>query len=148
MFLSAYLRVSEFIFIITIIFFRTFTTYIALLFWPFFFIFLVVYLNKLVIIFKKQKFKNIRISIANFIIGISLLIIGFGSLMSYHGIHSRHSTKNIEIFNPFIVRFNGSRGFNTLEGHYMDIGSEFNPVGVQVDINEKIDKSGNILKGD
>ena len=75
-----------------------------------------------------------------------ILIIGFGSLMSYHGIHSRDSTKDIEIFNPFIVRFNGSRGFNILEGHYMDIGSEFNPVGVQVDIDENIDKSGNTIE--
>ena len=52
--------------------------------------------------------------------------------MSYYGINKRTSTRDIEIFNPFIVRFKGSRGFNTSEGHYMDIGKEFNPEGVQV----------------
>lgn len=72
-----------------------------------------------------------------------ILIIGFGSLMSYYGIKKQPSTRNIEIFNPFIVRFKGSRGFNTIEGHYMDIGKNFNPVGVKVDINEAINNSGN-----
>jgi len=75
-----------------------------------------------------------------------ILIIGFGSLMSHYGIHNRLSTKNIEIFNPFIVKFNGSRGFNTLESHYMDIGKEFNPNGVQVGIDEILDNSGNSIE--
>jgi len=75
-----------------------------------------------------------------------ILTIGFGSLMSHYGIHSQPSTRDIEIFNPFIVRLNGSRGFNTLKGHYMDIGSEFNPEGFQVDIDEAIDKSGNTIE--
>ena len=70
-----------------------------------------------------------------------ILLIGFGSLMSRYGINRRLSTKNNEIFNPFIVQFEGSRGFNTIKGHYMDIGKEFNPVGVQVSINENLYES-------
>ena len=75
-----------------------------------------------------------------------ILIIGFGSLMSYYGINKRPSTRDIEIFNPFIVRFKGSRGFNTSEGHYMDIGKRFNPEGVQVSIDEVIDKKRNTIE--
>ena len=75
-----------------------------------------------------------------------ILIIGFGSLMSYYGIHGRLSTRGIEIFNPFIVRFKGSRGFNTINNHYMDIGRGFDPEGVQVNIDEVIDESRNKIE--
>lgn len=75
-----------------------------------------------------------------------ILIIGYGSLMSYCGIYERPFTRDIEIFNPFIVRFKGLRRFNTIGRHYMDIGKEFNPKGVQVDIDDPIDKSGNIIE--
>jgi len=71
-----------------------------------------------------------------------ILIIGYGSLMSRFGIDRRQSTRNIDVFNPFIVRFKGFRGFNTIKDHYMDIGKNFNPVGEQVNINEAIDESG------
>ncbi len=74
-----------------------------------------------------------------------ILIIGFGSLMSCYGI-SQQSTRNIEIFNPFIVRFKGCRGFNTIECHYMDIGKSFYPEGVQVSIDEVIDKSRDTIE--
>ncbi len=77
---------------------------------------------------------------------IMILIIGFGSLMSYYGINERPSTRDIEIFNPFIVRFKGSRGFNTNEGHCMDIGKGFDPEGVQVSNDEVIDKSRNTIE--
>jgi len=72
-----------------------------------------------------------------------ILVIGYGSLMSRFGIDYKQSTRDIDVFNPFIVRFKGFRGFNTIEGHYMDIGKNFNPVGEQVDNNGAIDKSGN-----
>lgn len=74
-----------------------------------------------------------------------ILIIGFGSLMSCYGINQQ-STRNIEILNPFIVRFKGCRGFNTIEGHYMDIGKGFDPEGVQVSIDEVIDKSRDTIE--
>ncbi|KKN13729.1 hypothetical protein LCGC14_1003490 [marine sediment metagenome] len=72
-----------------------------------------------------------------------ILIIGYGSLMSRFGIDRKQSTREIDVFNPFIVRFNGFRGFNTIKDHYMDIGKNFNPVGEQVNINGAIDESGN-----
>ena len=72
---------------------------------------------------------------------IKTLIIGYGSLMSYFGINERISTKNIEIFDPFIARFKGSRGFNTIGRRYMDIGKNFNPVGVQTSIDDVIEES-------
>lgn len=75
-----------------------------------------------------------------------ILLIGYGSLMSYYGIYEQQSTKDIEIFNPFIVRFKGLRRFNTIRRRYMDIGKEFNPKGVQVDIDDPIDKSGNNIE--
>ena len=75
-----------------------------------------------------------------------ILIIGYGSLMSYYGIYEQPSTEDIEIFNPFIVRFKGLRRFNTIGRRYMDIGKKFNPKGVQVDIDEAIDKSGNTIE--
>ena len=58
-----------------------------------------------------------------------ILVIGYGSLMSRFGIDRNQSTRDIDVFKPFIVRFKGFRGFNTIEGHYMDIGKNFNPVG-------------------
>ncbi len=70
-----------------------------------------------------------------------ILVIGYGSLMSRFGIDERKSTKNLEIFNPFIVRFQGDRGFNTNPGRYMDIGKEFDPIGEIINIDEDIDKS-------
>ena len=72
-----------------------------------------------------------------------ILVIGYGSLMSRFGIDRNQSTRDIDVFNPFIVRFKGFRGFNTIKGPYMDIGKNFNPVGEQVDNNGAIDKSGN-----
>ncbi|GAG54307.1 unnamed protein product, partial [marine sediment metagenome] len=66
--------------------------------------------------------------------------------MSYYGIYKQPSTRDIEIFNPFIVRFKGLRRFNTIGRRYMDIGKEFNPKGVQVDIDDPIDKSGNNIE--
>ncbi len=66
--------------------------------------------------------------------------------MSCYGIHSQQSTRNIEILNPFIVRFKGCRGFNTIEDHYMDIGKGFDPEGVQVSIDEFIDKSRDTIE--
>lgn len=65
-----------------------------------------------------------------------ILVIGYGSLMSRLGFDENPSTKNVEVINPFIVRFIGTRNFNTSTGHYMDIGKNFNPVGVKVSINE------------
>ena len=72
-----------------------------------------------------------------------ILVIGYGSLMSHFGIDGRKSTKNLEIINPFIVRFRGERGFNTNLGRYMDIGKTFNPIGNIINNDESIDKSGN-----
>ena len=72
-----------------------------------------------------------------------ILIIGYGSLMSRFGIDESTSTRNLKVFNPFIVRFKGIRGFNTNLGHYMDIGDNFNPVGEKVRINKNIDISKN-----
>ncbi len=74
---------------------------------------------------------------------VKTLIIGYGSLMSYFGINEQRSTENIEIFDPFITRFKGSRGFNTTRRRYMDIGKNFSPEGVQISIDDIIDKSGN-----
>lgn len=65
-----------------------------------------------------------------------ILVIGYGSLMSRLGFDENSSTKNVEVINPFIVRFKGTRNFNTSTGHYMDIGKNFNPVGDKVSINE------------
>jgi len=75
-----------------------------------------------------------------------ILIIGYGSLMSYYGIYKQPSTRDIEIFNPFIVRFKGLRRFNTIGRRYMDIGKEFNPKGVQINFDDPIDKSGNTIE--
>jgi len=75
-----------------------------------------------------------------------ILVIGYGSLMSRFGIKRKQSTRDIDVFNPFIVRFKGFRGFNTIQDHYMDIGKNFNPVGEQVDVNVTIDKSGNFFE--
>ncbi len=72
-----------------------------------------------------------------------ILVIGYGSLMSRFGIDKKQSTRDIDVFNPFIVRFKGFRGFNTIKDHYMDIGKNFNPVGEQVENNGAIDESGN-----
>jgi hypothetical protein len=65
-----------------------------------------------------------------------ILIIGYGSLMSRFGLDYNPSTQNISIFNPFIVRFQGIRNFNTKWGRYMDIGKNFNFIGERVNINE------------
>ena len=72
-----------------------------------------------------------------------ILVIGYGSLMSRFGIDERESTKGLELLNPFIIRFQGRRGFNTNWGRFMDIGKDFNPIGQIVDIDESIDNSGN-----
>ena len=77
---------------------------------------------------------------------VKTLIIGYGSLMSHFGINERINTKNIEILNPFIVRFKGSRGFNTTRGRYMDIGKNFSPEGVQISIDDIIDESRNTFE--
>ncbi len=77
---------------------------------------------------------------------IKALIIGYGSLMSYFGINERTSTRKIDIFNPFIARFKGSRGFNTSRGRYMDIGKNFSPEGVQISIDDVIDDSRNTFE--
>jgi len=77
---------------------------------------------------------------------IKALIIGYGSLMSHFGINERISTRNIEIFNPFIARFKGSRGFNTTGRRYMDIGKNFSPEGVQISIDDVIDESRNTIE--
>jgi len=77
---------------------------------------------------------------------IKALIIGYGSLMSYFGINERTSTRKIDIFNPFIARFKGSRGFNTTRRRYMDIGKNFSPEGVQVSIDDVIDESRNTIE--
>jgi len=71
-----------------------------------------------------------------------ILIIGYGSLLSRFGIDRRQSTRDIVVYNPFIVRFKGFRGFNTINDHYMDIGKNFNPIGERVNINGSIDESG------
>ncbi len=72
---------------------------------------------------------------------VKTLIIGYGSLMSYFGINERMSTRNIEIFDPFITRFKGSRGFNTTGRRYMDIGKNFSPEGIQISVDDSIDES-------
>jgi len=74
------------------------------------------------------------------------LIIGYGSLMSHFGINEQISTRNIEIFNPFIARFKGSRGFNTTGGRYMDIGKSFSLEGVQISNDDVIDESRNTIE--
>lgn len=74
------------------------------------------------------------------------LIIGYGSLMSRFGINERISTRKIEICNPFIARFKGSRGFNTTGRRYMDIGKNFNPEGVQISIDNAIDELRNTIE--
>jgi len=66
--------------------------------------------------------------------------------MSRFGIDEITSTRNLKVFNPFIVRFKEIRGFNTNLGHYMDIGENFNPVREKVRINENIDISNNIFE--
>jgi hypothetical protein len=66
--------------------------------------------------------------------------------MSHFGINERMSTRNLEIFNPFIARFKGSRGFNTIGGRYMDIGKNFSPEGVQISIDDIVDKSRNTFE--
>lgn len=75
-----------------------------------------------------------------------ILVIGYGSLMSRFGIDERNSTEDLEVFNPFIVRFEGDRGFNTDPGHYLDIGKDFDPIGDIININETIDKSRNTFE--
>lgn len=75
-----------------------------------------------------------------------ILIIGYGSLMSYFGIQNRSPTRDIKINNPFIVKFYAKRGFNTKSGHYMDIGINFNPNGFYVNIDNALDLSKNNIE--
>lgn len=70
---------------------------------------------------------------------IKVLIIGYGSLMSHFGSNEQIFTKNIEIFNPFIARFKGSRGFNTTE--------DFNLTGDNL-IKSDPNMSSDRIKGD